>query len=98
MVYMAMSLFFLRSSNEDNMVLLPRPLCIRESVRETLFALRFFDQVSLAKFSPLRQLAPASVEITLVEQVEQALKCQLPDEILACLANGDMTLGEEGFV
>jgi hypothetical protein len=37
------------------------------------------------------------LEIALVEQVERALRCELPDEVLACFANGDDTLPEWGF-
>ncbi len=63
----------------------PGPLHLREAVRRHLLALAGAD-------------APdATLEAALVEDVERALKCELPDEILACFANGDDTLHEHGF-
>jgi hypothetical protein len=42
-------------------------------------------------------VADARLDVTLVEDVERALRCELPDEVLACFANGDSTLPEWGF-
>lgn len=64
----------------------PGPLHLRESVRRPLLAiLRGADA------------GEARLEVALVEAVERALRCQLPDEVLACFANGDDTLPEWGF-
>jgi hypothetical protein len=63
----------------------PGPLHLRESVRRPLLAL--LDGPA----------GEARLEVALVEQVERALRCQLPDEVLACFANGDQTLPEWGF-
>jgi hypothetical protein len=63
----------------------PGPLHLRESVRRPLLALAGED-------------APAArLEVARVEEVERALRCELPDEILACFANRDDTLSEWGF-
>lgn len=43
------------------------------------------------------ELREAALEIARVEDVERAVRCQLPDEILACFANGDTKLPEWGF-
>jgi hypothetical protein len=63
----------------------PGPLRLRESVRRALLMLSedLAGQPELA--------------VSLIEEVERALRCQLPDEILACFANGDATLPEWGF-
>jgi hypothetical protein len=63
----------------------PGALCLRESVRRPLLALAGSN-------APQPQL-----EVARVEDVERALWCELPDEILACFANGDDTLPEWGF-
>ena len=55
-------------------------------------------QVTLNSLTPPRTLSPAEVDLSLVIDVEQALRCNLPDEILACLANRDDVLNEYGFV
>src|SRR4051812_8572110 len=63
----------------------PGLLHLRESVRRALLALA-------------GEGAPdARLEVGLVEDVERALRCELPDEVLACFANGDDTLREWGF-
>lgn len=61
------------------------PLQLRESVRRPLLA--------LAGDNP----PEARLELGRIEEVERALRCELPDEILACFANGDATLREWGF-
>jgi hypothetical protein len=58
---------------------------MRESVRCPLLA--------LAGDAP----PEARLEVARVEDVERALRCELPDEILACFANGDSTLPDWGF-
>lgn len=63
----------------------PGPLILRESVRRPLLAL-VGDGA-----------ANAWLNVALVEDVERALRCELPDEVLACFANGDGTLPEWGF-
>jgi hypothetical protein len=63
----------------------PGPLHLRESVRRALRALRD------------GRFGAAELEVALVEQVERALRCELPDEVLACFANDDDTLPEWGF-
>jgi hypothetical protein len=63
----------------------PGPLHLRESVRRPLLALAGGDPPE------------ARLEVVRVEAVERALRCELPDEILACFANGDGTLPEWGF-
>ncbi len=63
----------------------PGPLHLRESVRRPLLA--------LAGGTPQE----ARLEVGRVEDVERALRCELPDEILACFANGDGVLPEWGF-
>jgi hypothetical protein len=63
----------------------PGPLNLRDSVRLPLLVLAGGE-------------APeAHLEISRVEGVERVLLCELPDEILACFANGDSTLQEWGF-
>jgi hypothetical protein len=74
------------------------PLRLRELVRASTFALRHLTQVTLDTLSPPRQVRAAQLDLELVKDVERALKCRLPDEILACLANGDDELQEFGFV
>jgi hypothetical protein len=61
------------------------PLQLREPVQRALLA--------LAGDRP----PAAELEAGLVEQVERGLRCELPDEILACFANDDDTLPEWGF-
>lgn len=85
------------TSREENEPLEAGPLPIRESVKAPLFVLRHFEQLDLATLSPPRELRPATLEIELVRAVEDALNCCLPYEILACLANADGDLAEEGF-
>jgi hypothetical protein len=63
----------------------PGPLHLRESVRRPLLALAG------------EGAADARLDVALVEDVERALRCELPDEVLACFANGDGTLPEWGF-
>jgi hypothetical protein len=63
----------------------PGPLQVRESVRRPLLALVGGNA------------AEARLEVARVEEVERALRCEFPDEILACFANGDGTLPEWGF-
>src|SRR5262245_33356098 len=63
----------------------PGPLQLRESVRRPLLALAG------------GALPDARLEVARVEAVERALRCELPDEILACFANGDGTLREWEF-
>ncbi len=63
----------------------PGPLHLRESVRRPLLVLAGNDA------------ADARLGVALVEDVERALRCELPDEVLACFANGDGTLPEWGF-
>jgi hypothetical protein len=63
----------------------PGPLHLRESVRRPLLALLGADRPE------------ARLEVARVEAVERALRCELPNEILACFANGDPTLPEWGF-
>jgi hypothetical protein len=75
----------------------PGPLSLRDSVRKSLYSLRHFTHVSFESLSPPREVAPAILNLALVEQVERALKCQLPFEILACLANHDDELLDQGF-
>jgi hypothetical protein len=60
-------------------------LHLRESVRRSLLA--FVGNGA----------ADARLDVALVEDVERALRCELPDEVLACFANGDDTLPEWGF-
>jgi hypothetical protein len=62
-----------------------------------LYSLRHFTQVSLDALNPPRTLPAAELDMSLLVSVEEALKCSLPDEILACLANGDDELSEYGF-
>lgn len=73
------------------------PLAIRDSVKTALFSLRYFEQLSCDNMSPPYQLKPATLDIELIAQVESAFSCDLPFEILACLANGDGELDEYGF-
>jgi hypothetical protein len=75
----------------------PGPLRLRDSVRASLYALRHFTQVSLDTLTPPRRLPAAELDVSLVVAVEQALRYSLPDEALACLANGDDELLEYGF-
>jgi hypothetical protein len=63
----------------------PGPLHLRESVRRPLLALAGDGA------------ADARLDVALVEDVERALRCELPDELLACFANGDGKLQEWGF-
>ncbi len=77
---------------------LPGPLRLRDSVRAALFSLRHFTDVCLSDMTPPRHLRAPELDVQLVEDVERALKCRLPDEILACLANDDFELSEYGFV
>jgi hypothetical protein len=77
---------------------LPGPLRLRDSVRTALLVLRHLTQVTLDSRAPPRRIPPAEVELSLVVDVEKALRCTFPDEILACLANGDDELIEYGFV
>jgi hypothetical protein len=63
-----------------------------------LYSLRHFTQLSLNPLNPPRTLPAAELDVSLVTSVEEALRCSLPDEILACLANGDDELTEFGFV
>jgi hypothetical protein len=76
----------------------PRPLRLRDSVRTALYSLRHITQVSLDSLTPPRKLRAAELDVSLVVTVEEALRCTLPDEILACLANCDDVLHEFGFV
>src|SRR5262245_55586876 len=76
----------------------PGPLRLRDSVRSWLLLLRHMTQVTLDSRTPPRKLPPAELDLSLVVDVEQALRCSLPDEALACLANGDDELIEYGFV
>src|SRR5262245_41775271 len=85
-------------SSRENDPLQSGPLRLRESVRASLFALRYLTQVSLKDLSTPRQMPAAELDLNLVEQVEQALNCRLPFEVIACLANGDDQLREFGFV
>jgi hypothetical protein len=63
----------------------PGPLHLRESVSRPLLALA--GDIA----------ADARLDVILVEEVERALRCELPDEVLACFATGDDTLPEWGF-
>ncbi len=63
----------------------PGPLYLREAVRRPLLA--------LIEGNP----PEVRLEVAQVEDVERALRCELPDEILGCFANGDDTLPEWGF-
>jgi len=76
----------------------PGPLQLRDSVRAALYSLRHLTQVTLDTLTPPRTLSPAELDQSRVVDVENALRCSLPDEILACLANGDDELHEFGFV
>ena len=76
----------------------PGPLRLRDSVRSALYSLRHFTQVGLDTLTPPRRLPVAQLGVSPVAAVEEALGCSLPDEILACLANGDDELHEFGFV
>ena len=76
----------------------PGPLRVREPVRTALYTLRHFGQLSLDRHRPGHRLKPAELDVALVADVEQALRCTLPDEILACYANNDGELSEYGFV
>jgi hypothetical protein len=71
-------------------------LRIRDSVRRSLFALRYYTQLCLPALSRWAA-GPPALEIGRVAEVERTLGCRLPDEILACLANGDETLNEFGL-
>ena len=84
-------------SSPDKTSLQTGPLEIRNSVKTALYALRCFAELSLAEMTPPQTLRPASLEISLVRDVESALDCTLPDEVLACLANNDGFLDEYGF-
>ncbi len=61
------------------------PLHLRESVRRPLLA--------LAGSTP----PEAHLNVSQVEDVERALRCELPEEILACFANADATRPAWGF-
>jgi len=63
----------------------PGPLQLRDSVRRPLLALACGAR------------SDARLEVARVEAVERALRCELPDEILACFANGDGTMQEWEF-
>jgi hypothetical protein len=63
----------------------PGPLRLRECVRRPLLALAGTG------------VPDACLAVGLVEDVERTLRCELPDEVLACFANGDDTLAEWGF-
>src|SRR5262245_43006802 len=63
----------------------PGPLQLRESVRRPWLALAGGARTD------------ARLGVARVEAVERALRCELPDEILACFANGDRTLQEWEF-
>ena len=76
----------------------PGPLRLRDSVRSALYSLRHFTQVCLDRLTPPRTLRAAELDLSLVVSVEEALRCSLPDEILACLASGDDVLHEYGFI
>jgi len=76
----------------------PGPLRLRDSVRRALYCLRRFTQVGLDTLSPPRRLQAAELDVSLVVAVEESLQCSLPDEILACLANGDDVLNEFAFM
>jgi hypothetical protein len=69
----------------DPLVGKARKLEVREAVRQRLVQLRLFCKVS----------RPPELEAQAVAEVEKALKCILPDEVLAALANGDDYLYDE---
>ena len=81
-------------SREEREPLVPGPLRLRDSVRTALFSLRHFTQVTL---DPPQSLSAPELDVSLVVAVEEALRCSLPDEVLACIANGDDELHEDGF-
>lgn len=86
--------YFVRTERlTENEPLVAGPIEIRDSVKSALYSLRHF----MAYYDAPNQTQPASIEISLIESVEEALACSLPYEAIACLANNDGYLDEYGI-
>ena len=73
--------------------LIAGPIDIRDSVKSPLYSLRHIMAYHDAENPP----KPASIEISLIQSVEEALVCSLPFEAIACFANNDGYLEEYGI-
>jgi hypothetical protein len=74
----------------------PRPIAVTEAVRRNLLRLRLLSRTGFDATGE-RTLPNPVLAVEVVRDVEQALSCLFPDDVLAVFANADGYLGEHGF-